>query len=259
MSANGMNYPDLLSILQIEDAKVLNLILVGSRLHGTAADGADYDFIMVVLDDTILPEGKKVERPDLDVTIFTKSEFEDSLKTGENWQTIETLWVPFLYRWKFTEDFLPVYNSDPSRLRTAVSSIASKGHAYAKILVTKEKNFRLAKKNIAHEIRNLRLGIQLITHGSITDYTESHELFHQIMADPSENWTEINDRWGNIAMQHQKEFISLTPEKVKIPKAPKKKAPKPKRDYTGQIQAESSNPVAELSEDSSSPSEVATD
>jgi predicted nucleotidyltransferase len=256
MSDVTLTLEELLLTVKIEDTKVLNLILVGSRLHGTASASSDYDFIMIVQDDTILPEGKKVERDNLDVTIFTRSEYEESLRKGEEWQTIETLWVPPSFRWKFTEDFLPFYNSDLSRLRVAVSSIASKGHAYAKILVNKEGNFRLAKKNIAHEIRNLRLGIQIATHGSIIDYTETKEILAQIMQDPAQSWDEINERWGSIAMQYQKDFISRTPEKIKIPKKRQQKIKKP---YIPLQKADTSDSLATPSMETEPAWEVITD
>lgn len=216
----------LIAVLQIPETEIIDLLLVGSRLHGTASPASDYDFILIVKDGTHLPEGNKVEREDLDVTIFTRSEYLAKLNAGDDWQTIEPLWLPSACRWIFKEDFLPRYNSDMSKLRVAVSSIANKGHAYAKILMTKENNFNLGKKNLAHEIRNLRLGIQIVKFGSITDYTESKEIYEQIMAETETDWEFYNLRWGSVAMAHQKEFISITPKKIKEPKPPKVKVKK---------------------------------
>lgn len=217
----SLSLETLIEEVKVEEAQMLLLVLVGSRLHGTSVSTSDYDFLLVVTDNTPLPEGAKVERAHLDVTIFTRSEYIAKLSDGGDFQTLEPLWVPEVCRWVCKEDFLPHWNGDLARVRVAVSSIASKGHAYAKILMTKEGNFRLAKKNLAHEIRNLRLGLQIVEHGRIVDYTETKELYEQIMAETSEDWAYYNQRWGAIAMTHQKEFISKTPEKVKVPKPPK--------------------------------------
>lgn len=207
----------------VEEAQVVNLILVGSRLHGTASPTSDYDFIMVVEDGTHLPYGSKVEKDNLDVTIFGGSEYKAKIEEGNDWQTLEPLWVPESFRWIFKEDFLQYYKRDLANLRVAVSTISAKGHSYAKILMTKESNFYLAKKNIAHGIRNLRLGIQIIEHGGIIDYTESKDLFEQITAETSEDWNYYHEKWGSLAMQHQKEFVAMTPAKVKPPRAPRKR------------------------------------
>jgi predicted nucleotidyltransferase len=217
------NISRVIAEIQIAESEILNLLLVGSRLHGTASPTSDFDFIMIVSDGTHLPEGHKVERSTLDVTIFTRSEYITKLESGEDWQTLEPLWAPPTCRWIFKEDFLPFYNRDLSKLRVAVSSIANKGHAYAKILMTKESNYLLGKKNLAHEIRNLRLGMQIIDTGSIIDYTETKDIYDLIMAETSTDWTYYNERWGSIAMTHQKEFISKTPEKIKAPKPPKQR------------------------------------
>ena len=219
----GYSVTTVLAEIHIDASKIVNLLLVGSRLHGTSLPSSDYDFLLVTSDDTTFPEGSKVERDNLDVTIFSRSEYIAKLQAGDDWQTIESLWLPSDVRWIFNEDFLPFYNHDLSKLRAAVSSIANKGHAYAKIMMTKQSNFHLGRKNLAHEIRNLRLGIQIIDHGRIIDYTETKEVYEQIMAETSEDWSYYNERWGSVAMAHQKEFISKTPEKVKVAKPRKQR------------------------------------
>lgn len=207
----------------IDESQIIALTLVGSRLHKTALPDSDYDFIAVVKDETELKEGKKIERDFLDVTIFTRSEYKQKIEEGTDWQTTEPLWAPKEFKWISKEDFTQYYAKDLMNLRTAVSSIASKGYAYAKILMTKEQNFQLAKKNLAHGIRNLRLGIQLIKYGEIVDYSESKELFEEIMAETSEDWSYYHEKWCPIVMTHQREFIALTPQKIKPPKPPRKR------------------------------------
>lgn len=215
--------------MQIADEQIINVWLVGSRLHGIASPGSDYDFLVVIKDDTPLPLGKRIEKEGLDVTIFTRSEYIEKIALGEDWQTIEPLWIPDEFRWKFLEDFLPFWCKDYAKLRIAVSTIASRGHQYAKILVQKENNINLAKKNILHELRNLRLGIQIVDHGMIKDYTETKELFPLIMAENWDtSWEVINDRWRPKAMEFQKEFMAKTPEKEKKASVPKPKKGKSK-------------------------------
>lgn len=211
----------LLIDLQISDEQVRCLYLVGSRLHGTSSSDSDWDFIMVVDDETKLPEGKRIERDDIDVTIFTFTEYKETLGIGEEFQLIETVWLPETFKWKEEIDPKNYYFVDHSKLRVAISKIANKGHAYAKILICKENNGTLARKNLAHEFRNLNFGIQIITLGYIADYQATLEIAHELMQETSTDWDYYSTKWGKRAMALQKEFISLTPQKIKLPKEPK--------------------------------------
>lgn len=215
----------------IEESQVVLLVLVGSRLHGTASPTSDYDFLMVVADGTDLPLGTKVESENLDVTIFFHSEYKDKVIEGTDWQVIEPLWAPESNLLVSKEDFLPFYERNLVNLRVAVATISNKGHSYAKILMTKEQNYYVAKKNLAHGIRNLRLGIQIIEHEGIIDYTETKEIYEEILAETSEDWAYYHEKWGAVAIKHQKAFVALTPDKIRPPREPKKrnrnKQPKP--------------------------------
>lgn len=233
--------PRAIAASGVDEQQIINLFLVGSRLHGTASPASDYDFVMVTTDEAHHPHGDKVESDHLDITIFKRSDYKAKVEAGVDWQVLEPLWAPEPNRWIFKENFLDYYTRDLVNLRVAVSSISNKGHSYAKILMTKESNYYVAKKNLAHGIRNLRLGIQVIEHGGIVDYTETKELYDQIMAETSEDWAYYNDKWTPIAMEHQKAFVALTPEKVKPPKEPKRRNRNKKNESTHTPPADASS------------------
>lgn len=203
-------FSECLHDIQLEIADIFDVYVYGSRIYGTNREDSDWDLMVILQDESeFLPGGvtdKYFEVGIFDLTVMKLQTLVAQIE-AHNMQRLELIWSPV--SGLMARDLKQFFHLDLKLLRTAVSTISNKCMGYAKILWLKEEDVAKSKKNIFHSIRYCLFGTQIAVHGRIINYSVANQYLTEMMADNEEDWNQINHRYGLIARQMHKIFLSV--------------------------------------------------
>lgn len=176
----------------LNDEKVLNIYMYGSRVYANHSDQSDYDYIIV----SSGTEGEKFELTgdNEHFTVYDEKAFLDAIYSHEI-SVLECLSLPLekiiLNRKQFHLDI------DLNVLRQAISSKSSNSWVKAKkkLIIGPDFNPYIAKKSLFHSLRILKFGIQLAKHGKVIDFSEANYIYDQIIIIDSNDWEVLKNKY----------------------------------------------------------------
>ncbi len=168
---------DILKKTNLNDSDVIAVYPYGSRVYGTVRKNSDYDFIVILRNKK--PSEQYSDRL-ININFYTANEHQARLNEHEI-SALECYFLPDELILKKSNIF--GFKLDLAKLRHALSAKASNSWVKAKKKLTVEKDYDLdlGRKSLFHSLRILDYGIQIATHGKITDYGSCNELFKEIM------------------------------------------------------------------------------
>ncbi|KAL9648573.1 hypothetical protein ABK040_012232 [Willaertia magna] len=236
----------LLEFPQLEDSKILNVYIYGSRLYAkpvknnylVSNEDSDYDIILIydfdeepkTLQFLTNQKGKESKTNyKMDISVYSKLQFSNQIKKYKFTELIiyfldfnQTEYYPFILRnnWKFT-DLLDVNNKfNLNQLRTILSQSASMTYKCSKSmfdhkLKLNEEDVEIfkGKKTMIHCLRVYLFGIQLAKYGNIIDFHCCDKYYDDIFDDLNKynNWQEITTVYRDIKLKLHEEFKNACP------------------------------------------------
>lgn len=165
------DYPTLLRLLGRQDRDVHSAFRTGSRTYGTAHEGSDEDFL-VVLHAEVRPD--LLFRPNVNVVIQSQAQYQRALHQQS---------VFALEAW-FSKG--PLKRGDatwtPDTQRLALSATEKSASDINKAATLFERDRRGAKKRLFHALRVPMFARQIARTGSLHDYTEAMPLWDELLA-----------------------------------------------------------------------------
>lgn len=183
----------------------------GSRVYGTFQKNSDWDYILI--DEQ--SRDSEMDMGVINVTYMTPSHFQDLLDR-HNITALECYFLPkdlvikaSPVPWQFKLSLV--------KLRHSLSEKASQSFVKAKKKFVApyewaDKERERGKKSLFHSFRILNFGIQIASHGRITDYTAANHIFEEIMTNSSNDWEDYQKRWKPEFNELATEFKKIAPK-----------------------------------------------
>lgn len=209
--------------------KCLTYAEYGSQVYKTTHENSDHDWLSIVdgedieieyqkcphyLDQGQTPSAHHDKQYSVDVFQRKLNEYEMVVLECYFWMLLNKKTAGLELTWELE---LP-------KLRHAISHKASHSFVKAKKKMTVERDkfhqseweyhrevFR-GKKSLFHSLRIIRFGIQIATSGSITDFEECKELYHEIMDNPGKDWEDYRPTYKPLYNRYMSEFRELAPK-----------------------------------------------
>lgn len=218
----------------------------GSRLYGNTNENSDYDFGVIVPNETEFididnfEESEKTDKrihntikitipnrnggnADCDVQFVTVSDFKDLISEHS----------PFALEAIFTnnvkmQEFKDYFKLDKWKLRESFSSIVNNSWAKAhkKMTVEKDLDMYCGVKSLFHSIRLQKLACQIASGNEKIDFTECNELWNDLFSEYNEgkDWEYFKEKYKPIYNEAHSEMVKLCPKpEVKTKKRKSKK------------------------------------
>ena len=179
----------------INDNTVLNIYMHGSRVYGTHTEQSDYDYIVVMEDDSVLVDVLSDEN--CDFNFYRKSEWIEMCKENDI-DFCECYFLPDEFKVK--ETFVPDFKVNVEKLRSSFSKTASNSFVKCKKKLTVEKDFvpYVGKKSLWHSLRILMFGIQILADGKIVDYSCANRFYKDIVENDCDDWQYFKEKYQPI-------------------------------------------------------------
>lgn len=195
--------------MNICNSNILNVYLNGSRVYGTNKKDSDYDFIVVVKENTYGSDHVRDEN--CDYSIVTKEEWDKQAKENSV-DFCECYFLP--KKFKIIENYVPEFEFKKENIRSSFSSVASNSWVKCKKKLTVEKDFApyIGKKSLWHSLRILQFGIQILRDGKITDYSSANSLYNEIVGCDSNDWEYYKEKYQKTYNALKSEFRAYDKE-----------------------------------------------
>jgi predicted nucleotidyltransferase len=167
MATSKLNVKAALSRLKLEDSKVLNVYVMGSRLWGTARPSSDWDLI-IVHEDSAVAARRSLHHGDIDAIALHRDEYIAQIRE-HHFLELATLWVPPSLVWREKLDPRRVLRSsvvDVAKLVAAVEEESARDWTMARKFAEKGDAHR-ATRVLSHTIRMLVLACGVVRDGAI--------------------------------------------------------------------------------------------
>lgn len=181
--------------------KDITLIPYGSRVYGTNTDKSDYDYIVIVPDNTV-ETGTEYHGGNTDINVISKSDFQIQLDEHK----IHALESFFLIDLPFK------FKLNLGVLRESISQKASHSFVKAKKKIEVEKDYRIGWKSLFHSLRILDFGIQVATFGKIKDYGSANKYWFEILGSQRYDWDYYKDKYQPVYNRLATDFRKLAPK-----------------------------------------------
>lgn len=179
----------------------------GSRVYGTNKNNSDYDYIVVVPDNSKLKTGSEISYDNLDLHIYQKTDFKNQLDLHkinilECWYNPSNN-VKNLFKFKL----------DKFLLRDSISQKASHSFVKAKKKIEVEKDYFIGLKSLFHSLRILNFGTQIAKNNSI-DFSAANFYWDEIKNINSFDWNSIKEKYQPEYNRLSTEFRIFAPKNV---------------------------------------------
>lgn len=187
-------------IKQLIDSKYptnKGFFIFGSQNYKTNQNLSDTDIVVI---DDLLKEPETFD--DLDIQFMTEIEFKEGIKICD----IKCLEGLFIENKSFKFSFSDT-EIDWSNLRSSIAQKSSHSWSKAHKKIKVENDILIGQKSLFHSLRILKFGIQLAKNKKITDFTESNDLFFEIIKESS--WEILKQNYKPVFNQFHSEFKSV--------------------------------------------------
>lgn len=167
----------------------INIYHYGSYVYGTYVEGvSDMDYIIIVPDLMQNLDGHQFECDNTQCTVYTEATWQrmlDQCDVG----AIECYFLPEKFIVK--EDEIFIADITREKIRNSFSRVASNSFVKCKKKLEVEKDYSptVGKKSLWHSLRIIDFGIQILTQGSIVNYSSMNHLYKEIVKSDRNDWT----------------------------------------------------------------------
>lgn len=153
MSESRLNLKSALQRLKLDDTKVLNVYVMGSRLWGTAKASSDWD-LLIVHEDNGCAARRSLHHGDIDAIALHRDEFAAQVRDHHFLELAAAAWAPreLVWRERFDLRRSAAAAFDPRALAAAVAEESTRDWAMARKFAEKGDAHR-AVGVLAHTLR----------------------------------------------------------------------------------------------------------
>lgn len=195
---------DVLAITGLEEHRIHNIYIYGSRVYGNFTVNSDYDIIVVA---SSMYLNHEMYDGEYNIHITTPDSFADNLRKHDI-HCLECIYAPDDARVLIKKNYLKSFTCfqlDRTRLKKMLLTQASSAWAKGRRRL-ETGNVKGGAKSLFHSIRILRFGIQIMEHDKIIDFSMCNKLWKEIEAFPYFEWADYDKRFKQIKIQYVKEF-----------------------------------------------------
>lgn len=196
-----MNDSDLIhNHLSGKGLDILQVFPYGSHVYGLHGPSSDRDYCIVVSGQNV-SESMRVDQ--VDAFVYSDDVFMQKLSEHD------TVLMECVFLSDLTKHLQKI---DIPTLRHSFSAAADRAFCKAKkkFIIQADKDLYLGRKNIFHAFRILLFGKQLAVDKRISDYSAANWVWHEVMANPSEDWIEYEGTYKPLLRELKTEFRSVT-------------------------------------------------
>ena len=192
----------------LNEKDILTIFSYGSRVYKTDSEKSDYDFIIIMNDDSIDRDSMQSSYHNINCSIYRISSFQDLLDRHKV-SSMECFFLPNDLRLK--NDAKLSFSLDKKKLRHSISKKSSESWVKSskKFEVEKDRNVYIAKKSLFHSLRIIDFGIQIAKFGTIKDYQSSNYLWEEIKNNPEDTWLPYKEKYQLFYNKISSEFKQL--------------------------------------------------
>lgn len=159
----------ILNLVGLEESDIIAIYPYGSRVYGTNTFHSDYDYLLVY-QGTKGQDGQQYDSHDGKLSVHTYS--------AEAWQQHLNDHKIFAMEAFCTMDVPPfTFTLDKALLRKEISAKASNSWVKCKKKLEVADEYYIGIKSLFHSFRIPMFGIQIATHGRITDFSVANKLW----------------------------------------------------------------------------------
>ena len=190
---------------------LLNYYNYGSRVYGTASESSDYDYILVIKDNSSFKK-EYLKVNNYEYHFVKKSEFEQKLNDHKI-DFLECYFAP--KEMVFFEHFRPKFEIDKWKLRKSISQVCNNSWSKCRKKI-EQGDYYIGIKSLFHSIRILHFGIQIAKYGKIIDYSECNNYWKEINDGEFYDWEYFKNKYKPLMNKKQSEFRALCPKPLEI-------------------------------------------
>ena len=187
---NEINMDEIIDLTKIHPARVRNIYLYGSRVYGSNKEDSDYDIMMVA--PHIFSRDQFITSK-YNINVHIPDVFEDELR-GHDMIALECLWSPDFARLKIKEDYESKFILDIPKLKVKLLSQSHSVWHQAKMAI-KDCDILRGQKRVAHALKILMFGIQIVENGKIVDFSEVAPIYKEVSDFNGLEWDDYRDRY----------------------------------------------------------------
>jgi len=196
----------IIEITGLEDRRVRNIYMYGSRVYGTCGVSSDYD-IMVTACSMLVD--KEFYEDEYNIHVTTPDIFEDRLKKHDI-HAIECVYAPDFAQIQTVKDYRKDFVLNHGLLKKMLFSQSAGAWRKAMMRVN-DGSYVWGEKSLFHSLRILMFGIQIVTKGELVDFSEANSIKEDIdkMAEAEDfdfHWSSYKKAWGTLRYRLQDEL-----------------------------------------------------
>lgn len=169
-----MIYEELLRVADRSDHEIHKACLVGSRVYGTYTEDSDYDYVLILKEESA--KNQLIRQAKINVTVQSLGHFRDAISSG-NVFAYEVFFCPKEHVLKDSGLTIPQIRG-PERTRIIESAVEKATNDFQKA------SRILNPKRVYHAFRVLNFAQQLVDFGVIRDFTQAQIIYEIVMTDP---------------------------------------------------------------------------
>lgn len=192
--------------LPINTSEVLLAGYFGSYVYGTNNEQSDVDVVIVTKHKSI-----DMTINGVDYQILSEQDFIKKLNLHQI-MPLETFFLPndkIIHEQNGYRESLN-FSISTKTLRHSLSQTASNSFVKCKKKLTMEQELDyVGLKSLYHSLRILTFGIDMATHGEITNYSVCNDLYHEIINEEP-NWDKLKEKYQPIYNKLSTDFRKVT-------------------------------------------------
>lgn len=176
----------------------LNIYHYGSYVYGTYIEGvSDMDYIVIVPDSMQNLDDQQFECNNKQCTVYTETTWIELLNECDV-SAIECYFLPAKFIVKQSLKF--DVNVTREKIRSSFSRVSSNSFVKCKKKLEVKESFNpeVGKKSLWHSLRIIDFGIQILTHGSIVDYSSMNHMYDEIVKSKRNDWEFFKEQYKPV-------------------------------------------------------------
>ncbi|MCZ2224805.1 MAG: nucleotidyltransferase domain-containing protein [Chitinophagales bacterium] len=192
---------------------IINIYSYGSRVYETNHDKSDYDFIIVMDENSIDQDSMASSDKNINCIIYKESSWIKLIKEHKIF-ALECIFLPEDKILQHKKDYSSYFTLNLSVHRKYISEKVSNSWVKGKkkFEVEKDRDIYIGKKSLFHSLRIIDFAIQICKYGKIIDFTSSNKLWKEIYNNASENWNDYHKLYHGYFNSQMTEFRKLAPK-----------------------------------------------
>lgn len=190
---------DIIKISGLDDYKIRNIYIYGSRVYGTHTINSDYDAVVIACSMYVNHE---INDGTYNIHITTPDSFQEQLENHDI-HCLECIYAPQEAQIITKINYLNNFQLDIGQLKKMILSQSAWAWSKAEKRIEKG-NIIGGAKSLFHSLRILNFGLQIIKYEKIADFQQANHFWNEIKNFNGLEWQDYQNKWRNTKKQLMK-------------------------------------------------------